>query len=93
MLLGGADVRRRRATNAVLYPLVLGGVVDHRVDHRHVLRQGEATGGKIMNALYKGVIVSGVLAAIAFWFITKQMMAGNATARCTCSAARWSAWR
>ena len=30
-----------------------------------------------MNALYKGVIVSGVIAAIAFWFITKPMMPGN----------------
>ena len=30
-------------------------------------------GGKIMNALYAGVIVSGVLAAIAFWFITQQL--------------------
>ena len=27
-------------------------------------------GSKIMNALYRGVIVSGVLAAVAFWFIT-----------------------
>ena len=25
-------------TAVVLYPLVLGGVVDHRVDHRHVRR-------------------------------------------------------
>jgi K(+)-stimulated pyrophosphate-energized sodium pump len=31
-------------------------------------------GGKIMNALYKGVIVSGVLAAVAFYFITNRMM-------------------
>ena len=29
-----------------------------------------------MNALYKGVIVSGVLSAIAFWFITQQLMPG-----------------
>ncbi len=30
-------------------------------------------GGKIMNALYRGLAVSGVLAAIAFWFITDSM--------------------
>ncbi|KAJ8134150.1 hypothetical protein OY671_012636, partial [Metschnikowia pulcherrima] len=27
-------------------------------------------GGKIMNALYKGVIVSGIVSAVAFYFIT-----------------------
>ena len=31
-------------------------------------------GGKIMNALYKGVIVSGVVSAVAFYFITQQLM-------------------
>ena len=30
-------------------------------------------GGKIMNALYRGLAVSGVLAAVAFWFITRGM--------------------
>ena len=34
-------------------------------------------GGKIMNALYKGVIVSGVISAAAFWFITDALMPGN----------------
>ena len=32
-----------------------------------------------MNALYKGVIVSGLISAILFWFITKQIMPGNFT--------------
>src|SRR5690606_18735977 len=35
--------------------------------------------GKIMGALYKGVIVSGVLAAIAFYPVTAAMMGENAT--------------
>ena len=35
--------------------------------------------GKIMNALYKGVIVSGVLAAIAFYPITIALMGEGAT--------------
>jgi K(+)-stimulated pyrophosphate-energized sodium pump len=29
-------------------------------------------GGKIMNALYKGVIVSGLISAVLFWFITNR---------------------
>jgi K(+)-stimulated pyrophosphate-energized sodium pump len=33
-------------------------------------------GGSVMGALYKGVIVSGGLAAIAFYFITTAMMTG-----------------
>ena len=37
-----------------------------------------AEGGNIMSALYKGVIVSGVIAAIAFFFISKQMMGEDA---------------
>ena len=36
-------------------------------------------GGKIMTALYKGVIASGVLAAIAFYPVTTMMMGEDAT--------------
>src|SRR6185436_13356990 len=32
-------------------------------------------GGKIMNALYRGLAVSGILSVIAFYFVTKWMMA------------------
>ena len=39
-----------------------------------------------MNALYKGVIVSGVVSAVAFYFITQKHHAGAWPARC--SAAR-----
>src|SRR5688572_27606349 len=61
------------AGNAVIYPLVLGGasIIASIIGTFFVK---VSVGGKIMGALYKGVIVSGVLAAIAFWFITKQMM-------------------
>ena len=72
MLLGGlmlADV----GSNAVLYPLVLGGAsIIASIIGTFFVKATE--GGKIMNALYKGVIVSGVLAAIAFYFITDRMM-------------------
>jgi K(+)-stimulated pyrophosphate-energized sodium pump len=60
----------------VLYPLVLGGVsiLASIVGTFFVKTSGK---GKIMNALYRAVIVSGVIAAIAFWFVTDKMMAGN----------------
>ncbi len=62
--------------NAVMYPLVLGGVsiLASIVGTFFVKTSGK---GKIMNALYRAVIVSGVLAAVAFYFITDKMMAGN----------------
>jgi K(+)-stimulated pyrophosphate-energized sodium pump len=62
--------------NAVLYPLVLGGVsiLASIVGTFFVKTSGK---GKIMNALYRAVIVSGVLAAIAFYYVTENMMVGN----------------
>jgi len=62
-------------TLAVYYPLVLGGVsiIASIIGSFFV-----ATGSdKIMWALYKGLIISAVLAAIAFFFVTSSMMAGN----------------
>src|SRR3569833_2806562 len=38
-----------------------------------------------MNALYKGVIVSGIVSAVAFWFITKQLMPSQANALFGCA--------
>jgi K(+)-stimulated pyrophosphate-energized sodium pump len=62
--------------NAVLYPLALGGVsIIASIIGTFFVKTRK--GSKIMNALYRGVIVSGVLAAIAFWFITEQLMVGN----------------
>jgi K(+)-stimulated pyrophosphate-energized sodium pump len=37
-----------------------------------------SAGGKIMNALYKGVAVSAVLSAILFWFLTREFFPGGA---------------
>jgi K(+)-stimulated pyrophosphate-energized sodium pump len=42
-------------------------------------------GGKIMNALYKGVIVSAIVSAVAFWFITKELMPAQANALFGCA--------
>ena len=76
MLLGGLTADALGA-NAVIYPIVLGGasIVASILGTFFVSTRS----GKIMNALYKGVIVSGVLAAIAFYPITTSLMgAGSA---------------
>ncbi len=71
MLLGGL-LSKEYGPNAILYPLVLGGAsIPASIIGTFFVSAKE--GGKIMNALYKGVIVSGVLAAIAFYFITAAM--------------------
>ncbi|HEY0335942.1 MAG TPA: sodium-translocating pyrophosphatase, partial [Burkholderiales bacterium] len=74
MLLGGLLFAGQPiAGNAVIYPLVLGGAsIIASIIGTFFVRTSE--GGKIMGALYKGVIVSGVLAAIAFYFITQRLM-------------------
>jgi K(+)-stimulated pyrophosphate-energized sodium pump len=75
MLLGGLMVDSVGA-NGILYPLVLGGAsIIASIVGTFFVKTSE--GAKIMNALYKGVIVSGVLAAIAFYFITTKMMADS----------------
>jgi K(+)-stimulated pyrophosphate-energized sodium pump len=76
MLLGGLTVDQLGA-NAVLYPIALGGVsiIASIIGTFFVSTKS----GKIMSALYKGVIVSGVLAAIAFYPITASMMGESAT--------------
>ncbi|KQZ63563.1 pyrophosphatase [Lysobacter sp. Root559] len=75
MLLGGL-MMAQAGTHAVLYPLVLGGVsiVASIIGAFFVKVKA---GGSIMGALYKGVIVSAVLAAIAFYPITTQLMADS----------------
>jgi len=76
MLLGGLMLEEV-GPNAVLFPLVLGGVsIIASIIGAFFVKV--KPGGSIMGALYKGVIVSGVLAAIAFWPITQSLMADNA---------------
>ena len=75
MLLGGLMVAEV-GKNAVLYPLVLGGVsIIASIIGAFFVKV--KAGGSIMGALYKGVIVSAVLAAVAFYPITMQLMPDN----------------
>jgi len=75
MLLGSLAVSSA-GPNAVIYPMVLGGLsIIASILGTFVV--GTKEGGKIMNALYKGVIASGVLAAIAFYPVTKAMMGAD----------------
>src|SRR3954470_23657545 len=72
MLLGGL-VMTNLGENAVLYPLALGAAsIISSIVGTFFVKTSE--GGKIMNALYKGVIVAGIISAIAFWFITQKLM-------------------
>lgn len=75
MLLGSLMVAQA-GEHAVLYPLVLGGVSIIASIIGAMFVKVKA-GGSIMGALYKGVIVSGVLAAMAFYPITTQLMADS----------------
>ncbi len=74
MLIGSISVGL--GANALLYPLVLCAV-SIIASIIGTLFVKVSPGGKIMNALYKGVIISGVLSAIAFYPITMQMMGGE----------------
>jgi K(+)-stimulated pyrophosphate-energized sodium pump len=72
MLLGGLMLKDM-GTAAVIYPLALGAAsIVASIIGTYFVKASD--GGKIMNALYKGVIVSGVISAAAFWFITQQIM-------------------
>ncbi|MBI2380555.1 MAG: sodium-translocating pyrophosphatase [Gammaproteobacteria bacterium] len=73
MLLGSVMATAVGA-HGVLYPLVLGGasIVASVIGTFFVKA---SPGGKIMNALYRGVLVSGLLAAAAFYPITTNLMA------------------
>jgi K(+)-stimulated pyrophosphate-energized sodium pump len=72
MLLGGLMLTGVGSA-AIIYPLALGAAsIVASIVGTFFVRVSD--GGKIMNALYKGVIVSGVVSAVAFWFITESLM-------------------
>jgi len=78
-MLLGTLVASTFGTAAIIYPLVLGAVsIVASIIGTFFVKTSD--GGKVMGALYKGVIVSGVLAAIAFYPITMNMMDGSGNA-------------
>ena len=84
MLLGGLMVKNA-GDAAITYPLALGSAsIIASIIGTFFVKVSD--GGKIMNALYKGVIVSGLISAVAFWFITQQIIPAadqNAMFGCT----------
>jgi K(+)-stimulated pyrophosphate-energized sodium pump len=79
MLLGALLLSKPEVRHlAVTYPLALGGasIIASIIGCYFVKAR---PGGKIMNALYRGLIVSGVVAAIGFAVVTYTMM-GNISA-------------
>ncbi len=70
MLLGAITFSSNSAT--VSYPLILGGIsIIASIIGTYFVKLGSS--GKIMTALYKGLIVSGVLACAAFYGVTVRM--------------------
>ncbi len=63
-------------TGAVIYPLAIGGVaIFSSIIGTWFVKLGKK--GNIMGALYKGLIVSGILSIIGFYPITKWLMSGQ----------------
>lgn len=77
MLLGA--IAFNNFAGAVSYPLILGGIaILASIAGTFFVKLGASQ--KIMPALYKGLIASGILACIAFYFVTVRMFpAGNPT--------------
>jgi K(+)-stimulated pyrophosphate-energized sodium pump len=83
MLLGGL-VMVNMGERAVLFPLVLGAIsIISSIVGTFFVSTRE--GGKIMNALYKGVIVSAVISAVAFYFVSKSLMGDQAMSIWLCT--------
>ncbi len=67
----------------LIYPLVLGGIsIFTSIIGAFFVRLGNST--NIMGALYKGLIVAGVLAAVGFYFATQRNDARSFDRRTSC---------
>jgi len=71
-----AQEAAQQANNAVLYPLMLGAVsIIASIVGTWFVKIRE--GGKVMNALYRGLITAGVISAVAFYPVTEWLMQDN----------------
>ena len=83
MLLGGL-VMENLGEKAVLFPLVLGSIsIVSSIIGTFFVSTKE--GAKIMNALYKGVIVAGAISAVAFYFVSQWLMGDKAMSFWLCT--------
>ena len=83
MLLGGLSLVGM-GQQAIMFPLVLGAIsIVTSIAGTFFVSTRE--GGKIMNALYKGVLVAAALSAVAFYFASKWIMGEHAMALWLCT--------
>jgi K(+)-stimulated pyrophosphate-energized sodium pump len=79
MLLGHL-VLGKTLESATTFPLILGAVsIVASIIGTLFVRMGKDARGSIMNALYAGLAVAGVISAIAFYFVSAQEFSGGAT--------------
>ena len=72
MLLGVLTFDAAQATQVVLYPLVLGGVsIIASIIGTFAVKSAS---GNVERALYQGVVLAGIIAAIVFYPVTNWMM-------------------